>query len=123
MDNSVDTYIARSAERVIVSVEEIVSTDQVRAHPQQTFLPREYVTAVVHAPFGAHPCCCDSRYGYDQAELRRYYDATASADSFDEYVKQLRADADHWAYLDRIGIAELLTSSTRSSSTLGVATA
>jgi glutaconate CoA-transferase, subunit A len=120
MDNSVDTYIARSAEHVIVSVEQVVSTDQVRSHPQQTYLPREYISAVVHAPFGAHPCCCDSRYGYDQDELRAYYEASKSKESFDRYLdEKVRGTADHWGYLDRVGVADLLTSATRSSDTQG----
>jgi glutaconate CoA-transferase, subunit A len=114
MDNSVDTYIARAAENVIVSVEEIVSSDHVRSHPLRTFLPREYVASVVHAPFGAHPCCCDSRYGYDQNELRRYAEATTSAESFEKYLDdRVNSVADHWGYLDKIGVSGLLTTSTR----------
>lgn len=114
MDNSVDTYIARSAKHVIVSVEEVVSADHVRRHPLRTFLPREYVNAVVHAPFGAHPCCCDARYGYDQEELRRYYEATGSAETLEAYLdERVRGVADHWEYLDRVGVAGLLTNATR----------
>lgn len=124
MDNSVDTYVARAAQHVIVSVEEIVSTDHVRANPLRTYLPREYVSAVVHAPFGAHPCCCDSRYGYDQEELRLYAEASASAETFEKYLDDRVHDApDHWAYLDKVGISRLLTTSTRPSSTLGAETA
>ena len=120
MDNSVDTYIARSAEHVIVSVEQVVSTDQIRAHPQQTVLPREDVAAVVHAPFGAHPCCCDSRYGYDQDEMRAYYEASGTAEGFERYLdKRVRGTKDHWGYLDQVGVAGLLTASTRSTNTLG----
>ncbi|MFH5822425.1 CoA transferase subunit A [Georgenia sp. AZ-5] len=120
MDNSVDTYIARSAERTIVSVEQVVSTEHVRQHPLQTFLPREYVSAVVHAPFGAHPCCCDSRYGYDQDELRRYYEASRSRETMEAYLDdRVRGVADHWEYLDRVGVAGLLTAASRATSTVG----
>ena len=117
MDNSVDTYIARAAEHVIVSVEQVVSTDHVRAHPIRTYLPRRYVGTVAHAPFGAHPGCCDSRYGYDQDELRTYYEASATAESFASYLEdRVFGPKDHWAYLDSVGVAGLLTASTQTSS-------
>lgn len=116
MDNSVDTYIARSAQHLIVSVEQIVSTEHVRQNPLQTVLPRQFVNAVVHAPFGAHPCCCDSRYGYDQDELRKYYEATGSAESFEAYLQdRVFGLGDHWDYLDRVGAAELITAATATS--------
>jgi glutaconate CoA-transferase subunit A len=67
----------------------------------------------VHAPFGAHPCCCDSRYGYDQDELRRYYAASGSAADFDKYLQEMVFGVkDHWGYLDRIGVYGLITNST-----------
>lgn len=116
MDNSVDAYIARASEHVIVSVEQIVSDEQVRWHPRQTVLPRRYVSAVTHAPFGAHPCCCDSRYGYDQDALREYTEASRSAELFDDYLKKTVFDVpDHWGYLDQIGAAELVLSATATS--------
>lgn len=116
MDNSVDTYIARSAQHLIVSVEQIVSTEHVRQNPLQTVLPRQFVNAVVHTPFGAHPCCCDSRYGYDQDELRTYYEATASAESFEAYLQdRVFGVGDHWDYLDKVGTAELITAASATS--------
>jgi glutaconate CoA-transferase subunit A len=119
MDNSVDTYIARSAKHLIVSVEQVVSTDHVREHPMQTVLPRQFVKAVVHTPFGAHPCCCDSRYGYDQEELRAYYEATGTAETFEAYLQdRVFGVGDHWAYLDRVGVAGLITSASGASSSV-----
>jgi glutaconate CoA-transferase subunit A len=123
-DNTVDPFIGRAAKHVIVSVEEVVSTDHIRANPRRTFLPREYVTAVVHAPFGAHPCCCDSRYGYDQDELRRYYEASKAPETFDAYLEdRVTSVGDHWDYLDKVGVAGLLTSATCTSTIQGAETA
>jgi glutaconate CoA-transferase subunit A len=119
-DNTVDGYIGRAAKYVIVSVEQIVSTDQVRANPRRTYLPREYIAAVTHAPFGAHPCCCDARYGYDQDELRRYYEASKAAETFDAYLDdRVLSVQDHWEYLDKIGVAGLLTAAGRSTKIQG----
>ncbi len=123
-DNTVDPYIGRAAKHVIVSVEEIVSTDHIRANPRRTFLHREDVTAVVHAPFGAHPCCADSRYGYDQNELRRYYEASRSQETFEAYLAdRVTSVSDHWDYLDKVGVAGLLTAATRTSTIQGAETA
>lgn len=114
MDNSVDVYIARSARQVIVSVEQIVSSDHIRSHPLRTVLPRRVVSAVVHAPFGAHPCCCDARYGYDQDELRYYYEASKSPQKFEKYLQSRVFNIeDHWGYLDRVGVVQLLEAATR----------
>ncbi|GAA1869026.1 CoA transferase subunit A [Asanoa iriomotensis] len=123
-DNTVDPFIGRAGKHVIVSVEEIVSTEHIRANPRRTFLPREYVTRVVHAPFGAHPCCADARYGYDQDELRRYYEASKTQETFEEYLAdRVTSVGDHWEYLDKVGVANLLTSATHTSNVKGADTA
>ena len=55
----------KAARRVIVTVEEIVGGERIRAEPDRVVLPSFAVDAVVHAPFGAHPTSCFPRYGYD----------------------------------------------------------
>ena len=72
-----DVDMARAARRVIVSAEEIVSTEEVRALPSSTMLPHFVVDAVVHAPFGAYPNECYGLYEADPAH-------------FDEYVKMVK---------------------------------
>jgi glutaconate CoA-transferase, subunit A len=115
-DNSLDPLIARSADVVIVSVEQIVSPDAVRADPLETILPRDLVTAVVELPYGAHPCCCDARYDYDLDHVANYYAASATADGFkawlDEWVDSLES---HDAYLDKLGSRTVLEMTTRRS--------
>lgn len=115
-DNSLDPLIARSADVVVVSVEQIVSPDAVRSDPLQTILPRDFVTAVVEAPYGAHPCCCDSRYTYDLEHTGEYYEASSSEERFqswlDEWVFSL---ASHEAYLQKLGSERLMKLTTRRS--------
>jgi glutaconate CoA-transferase, subunit A len=65
-----DATIARAARTVIVTAEELVGTDEVRAAPEQTLLPGFAVDAVVIAPAGALPTSCPGRYPSDPERLR-----------------------------------------------------
>ena len=69
-----EDIIAKAAGRVIVSAEEIVSTEEISADPTRTTLPGVLVDAVVHAPWGCYPGTCPGVYGYDRAHLEHYYE-------------------------------------------------
>jgi glutaconate CoA-transferase subunit A len=58
-----------AGKRVIVTVEEIVSSEEVRSDPSRTILPGFRVSAVVHCPFGAHPSGVAGYYDFDYAFL------------------------------------------------------
>nr|MBA3416641.1 CoA-transferase [Chloroflexia bacterium] len=62
-----------AAERVLVTVEEIVPAGffQGGAAPRSFVLPRSFVTAVAPAPFGAYPTSCLPYYPTDYRELLR----------------------------------------------------
>lgn len=108
LDNEVDTLIAKSAEKVIVSVEQIVSEDYIYENPHLTILPKFFVDYVVEAPFGAHPTACDCRYDYDLDFLKDYQQQAKSPEGFrgflDRYVFGI---TDHYEYLDSIGLQRL----------------
>lgn len=61
--------IARAAKHVIVTAEEIVSTDEIRRTNQFTILPSFFVDHVVHCPFGAYPGGVYTYYDYDLEHL------------------------------------------------------
>jgi glutaconate CoA-transferase, subunit A len=69
-----DREIARAAHRVIVTAEEIVSTDAISRSADRTAIPHFLVDAVVEVPFGSFPHECYGLY-------------EASFDHFDEYVQ------------------------------------
>lgn len=100
---------ARAAAHVIVSVEEIVDAQSIRRNPAFTILPAMLVDAVVHLPFGAHPLGNFGYYQHDHAFLEKYYAASHAAETtnawLDEWLHRL---PDHYAYLDRVGLARLL---------------
>ncbi len=50
-----DQLIARAADKVVVSVDRIVDTDDIVARSRETTIPCIYVDAIVEQPYGAHP--------------------------------------------------------------------
>lgn len=110
LDNEVDTLIAKSAKKVIVSVEQIVSEDYIYENPHLTILPKFFVDCVVELPFGAHPTACDCRYDYDLNFLKAYHEQTKSPDGLPDFMKRYIFDApDHYQYLDLIGLERLFS--------------
>ena len=83
-----------AADRVIVSVEEIVPTSVVRSDPNRTILPSPRVSAIVHQPYGAFPGELPGYYASDGAvsRLRR--------DTIDDYLQEwVYGCADHNAFM------------------------
>lgn len=108
LDNEVDTLIAKSAEKVIVSVEQVVSEDSIHQNPHLTILPKFFVDCIVEAPFGAHPTACDCRYDYDLGFLQSYQESARSEEGFQEFLKRYVLDVEgHYEYLDLIGLPHL----------------
>lgn len=113
-DTSMDPVIARSARTVLVTVEQIVSEQRVRETALLTVLPRSFVTAVIEAPYGAHPAACDARYSYDLEHVRDYYEASSSDAAFAAYLNEWVMQApSHEAYLEKVGMERLMGITTR----------
>jgi glutaconate CoA-transferase subunit A len=99
-----DSDLALSARRVVVTAEQIVDTDQIRRDPARTVIPGFAVDAVVHQPMGAYPHEC---YGHYEADLDEFtaYMGNVKAHGIDgarSYASELTAHADHNAYLASI---------------------
>ncbi len=103
--------MARACKRLILSAEEIIATDEIRAHPDRTIIPYYLVDAVVPAPFGAHPGEMAYCYERDDAVYREWIAASVTAEGALAYLaKYVDRVPDHRAYLDLIGeqrLAEL----------------
>jgi glutaconate CoA-transferase, subunit A len=65
----------RASHHVIASCEELVPTDEVRTHPEQTSIPFLHVSAVVVQPFGAYPTSTYRYYDYDADQVAAYQEA------------------------------------------------
>ncbi len=104
MDNETDILICKSADKVIVTVEEIVEEEEIIRTPAQTVLSKFFVDAVVLAPYGAHPNSCDLRYDFDIQHSRLYRDMSLSQEGFIEYMDKYVYSSSNWEeYLEKIG--------------------
>lgn len=108
-DTCLDELMARSAQRVIVTVEQIVSPQTVQHSPRRTILPRSVVDYVVQCPYGAHPTSCDLYYRDDVAFLKEYMQAARSPEHFQGFLQRyVLAPLSHAAYLELLGARRLL---------------
>ena len=83
-----DDLFAMAADTTIMSVEQIISTDDLtaKAPPQTLLVPRIFVNHVVEAPGGAHFTSCDPDYGRDE-EFQKAYVAAAKAESDEQWTE------------------------------------
>lgn len=99
-----DVEQARASKHVIVTCEELVEPEVLRAEPDRNHIPFFVVDAVVHVPHGAHPTACYGYYDYDAQHLNRYRtlasDDKTFRDYLDEYVLGVTV---HEEYLKKIG--------------------
>ena len=78
----------RASRHVIASCEELLSTDEIRARPEQTTVPFLHVSAVVVQPFGAYPTSTYRYYDYDAAQVTAYQAAArAGGGPLREYLQ------------------------------------
>ena len=100
----------KASKKVIVTAEEIVTSDILRRSPERTVLPGFVVDAVVEVPYGAHPTSFFPEYRYDSdfhmawAKVSRNDDAVQ--DFFDKHVLGPRSHAE---YLSAAGGAAMMS--------------
>jgi glutaconate CoA-transferase subunit A len=99
-----DILFAKSSAKVIVTVEEIISHQELAQ--KGVTIPYFYVTAISEVPYGAHPTSCYPRYAYDREHTACYYQAAKySEDRFGEdYLNPFVFGCkDNDTYLEAIG--------------------
>ncbi|MDH5715197.1 MAG: CoA transferase subunit A [Candidatus Aminicenantes bacterium] len=101
--------LARASRRLILSTEEIISTDEIRKYPDRTIIPYYLVDAVVEAPFGSHPGEMYYLYWRDEEHLRQYLEASREPQTTEEYLrKYVYGVKNNAEYLELIGGEEKL---------------
>ncbi len=94
---------AQASKYVILSTEEIISTDEIRKEPGKTIIPYYLVSAVVHSPYGAHPGTCPGLYAYDAEHLDEFF-AARSDEQMAAYMKKyVLGTKDHAEYIEAVG--------------------
>ncbi len=96
---------------VLVTTEQVVDTDFIRAHSHLVQLPARYVSAVAHVPYGAHPGPFGSGmlpglHGYEEDEAFNadYFAAVREPEALARWVEEwITGPRDHAAYLRKLG--------------------
>lgn len=90
-----DVESSLASRKVILTAEEIISTEDFRRNPNLTKIPYYVVDAVVHAPFGAYPGECGGYYMSDREHVAEVFGATFGdrlAEYLDKWVYSLASD-------------------------------
>jgi len=99
-----DANIARAAKKLVITCEEIISTEEIRSLPNMTAIPYYCVDAVVHLPLGCHPLPVAGYYAMDLPFRREFMQYNHTHEGFrqwlDEWVFSLK---DHQEYLEKLG--------------------
>ena len=109
LPQSLDITLSRSCDTVIVTVERLVDNAEIRRNAHLNEIPSYRVTAVVEAPWGAHPCPVLGFSRIDDRAFRDHARAAASADTFAAWLDDtVYGVEDHPGYLEKTGLARLL---------------
>lgn len=80
-----------AANTVILSVEEIVSTETIRSDPNRTLIPGTAVEYVVSDPYGSHPSYAQGYYDRDNDAYLDWNEQTKTHESTESWL-------DEWVY-------------------------
>ncbi|MCH8310241.1 MAG: hypothetical protein IIB17_07070 [Chloroflexi bacterium] len=99
-----ELLLAQASRKVIVTVEEIVEF----VDPEDSdgwFIPAIHISAVAHAPLGAHPTAAPGLYDADNERIREYIKASESDESFEKYLNRYVFEVgSHKQYLEAVGL-------------------
>jgi len=99
--SSSDVEMAMASKKVIVTVEEIVSSDQIRESKTATKLFRTEVDLVIHCPFGASPCSCVPYYSAHLAQMMKDVQGLQPKKA-SEYVYEIVGESEE-NYWEKVG--------------------
>lgn len=99
---------ARAAKHVVVTCEEIISTDEIRKHPTLTIIPEYVVDAVVELPYASHPWNFPYYYAYDIPFHMQQMEAFRTRDGFLRWLDEWCYGPGSWeGYLEKVGYERL----------------
>jgi glutaconate CoA-transferase subunit A len=97
---------------VIVTTEEVVPLEDTMANYKDVTIFGRLVDVVVEVPYGAHPGESHGCYQMDEEHLKEYQKAGQDEATFKEYLdKYVYGVKNHEEYLEKVGIAGLLSKS------------
>ncbi len=82
--------MVRASSSVIVSCEELISSEEIRRYPDRTTVPYIFVDAVVVQPWGSYPTSTYGCYEHDAEHLRRYQVcARSGGEAYESYLREM----------------------------------
>jgi glutaconate CoA-transferase subunit A len=109
LPENLDLIASRTTRNLIVTVEEVVDRNRVMRLSQLNLIPRFRTTAIVEAPYGAHPSSCLQVYDNDREHLKTYAQAARDPDEFKRYLdRYVYGVESHMDYLELIGVERLM---------------
>jgi glutaconate CoA-transferase subunit A len=100
--DDIDFIVAKAAKRLIVTVERIVPHEEIARQPTLTYVPHQWVEAIVEVPYGAHPGSCDGYYDEDEEHMQYYVECAKDPARFKQYAAEyIYGIKDHWDYLQK----------------------
>lgn len=100
----IQQQVAYSANKVIVTVEEIVEDEVITSDPNRTLLPSHVVDAVVEVPKGAHPSFVQGYYDRDGAFYRNWDGISKDPELLEGWLNEWVHDlTDHREYVAKQG--------------------
>jgi glutaconate CoA-transferase subunit A len=99
-----DEELAKSAKKLIVTVDQIVANEYVKRNPHMVKIPNVYTYAVAQVPFGAFPTDLAKAYDYDGKFLEMYAEVNKKQATFDEFIKKyVLGTKNHYEFLELAG--------------------
>lgn len=108
LPQAMDVEMARACDRVLATVERLVSNDEMRKTPHRNLIPAMRTTAVASVPFGSHPLSTLLAAREDEAHMRAYAEAAKTEEGFAAYLERyIYAAEDEAGYQALIGAERL----------------
>jgi len=102
--NIADYDMARACKRIIITTEQIVSTDEIRRTPCLTFIPYWLVDAVCEVRYGSYPGNMPYEYYSDEEHLAEWLEAEKDETEFQVFIdKYIYGTRNFQEYLALIG--------------------
>ena len=110
LPQSMDVAISRSCRHIIVTVEKLVSTEEIKKTPHLTAIPAFRTTHLAEVPSGSHPTPVLQVNRTDEDFFRQYVEMSATEESFKRFLdKYIYGTKDFAEYLDLVGRDHILS--------------
>jgi glutaconate CoA-transferase subunit A len=106
-----DLEFARAADKVVVTAEQVVSSEEVVRQADRTLIPGFLVDAVVEVPFGSYPGECHGLYEADFDHFDHYVRLVdeGGIDGVEAYLRETVDEPGSFGgFLDSVGASRLL---------------